>query len=145
MFTKRLFNVLVVLILGIVAFFALRVATEAGTPDQYSSRYNQTARTNSNFPNGKFIKSGTTDYGLVFNEDGTFSVFGGESTFVKGTYSVDGDIYTDESNNQSCPPMSFIYTFDGTNLTFNYVGNPADDPCDGRRTDFNDITYILAE
>jgi hypothetical protein len=36
MFTKRLFNVLVVLILGIVVFFTLRVATDAPTPDQLS-------------------------------------------------------------------------------------------------------------
>jgi hypothetical protein len=99
----------------------------------------------SEFPTGKFIKSGATNYGLVFNEDGTFSVFDGQSMFVNGTYSVDGDIYTDESNNQNCPPMSFKYTFDGTNLTFNYVGNPADDPCGGRRTDFNNVTYILSK
>ncbi len=32
MFTKRLFNVLVVLILGVVAFFALRMAADTGTP-----------------------------------------------------------------------------------------------------------------
>lgn len=71
-----------------------------------------------NAPIGKFIKAGTTDYGLILKEDGTFSVFGGESEFVKGTYSVDGDIYTDESNDQNCPPMSFKFTFDGANLTF---------------------------
>jgi major membrane immunogen (membrane-anchored lipoprotein) len=98
-----------------------------------------------NFPTGKFLKSGTVNHGLVFNEDGTFSVFDGNITIVNGTYSVDGDTYTDESNNQSCPPMSFKYTFDGTNLTFNYVGNPADDPCDGRRADFNDVTYIISK
>jgi hypothetical protein len=98
-----------------------------------------------NFPTGKFLKSGTVNHGLVFNEDGTFSVFDGNITIVNGTYSVDGNIYTDESNNQSCPPMSFKYTFDGTNLTFNYVGNPADDPCDGRRADFSDVTYIISK
>ena len=98
-----------------------------------------------NFPTGKFLKSGTVNHGLVFNEDGTFSVFDGNITIVNGTYGVDGDIYTDESNNQNCPSMSFKYTFDGTNLTFNYVGNPADDPCDGRRNDFNNVTYILSK
>lgn len=30
------------------------------------------------FPTGKFIKEGTTEYGLQFNEDGTFQVFNGE-------------------------------------------------------------------
>jgi hypothetical protein len=97
------------------------------------------------FPTGKFLKSGTVNHGLVFNEDGTFSVFDGSLTIVHGTYSVDGDIYTDESNDQNCPVMSFKYTFDGTNLTFKYVGNPADDPCDGRRTDFNNVTYTLSK
>jgi hypothetical protein len=97
------------------------------------------------FPAGKFIKSGTVDHGLVFNKDGTFSVFDGGSTIVNGKYSVDGDIYTDKSNDQNCPAMSFKYTFDGTNLTFDYVGNPADDPCDGRRGDFNNVTYTLSK
>ena len=36
----------------------------------------------SNFPTGKFIKSGETDYGLKFNPDRTFSVFQGETTYV---------------------------------------------------------------
>ena len=99
----------------------------------------------SGFPTGKFVKSNNENHGFIFNEDKTFSVFDGSITIVNGTYSVDGDIFTDESNSQSCPPMSFKYTFDGTNLTFNYVGNPADDPCDGRRTDLNNQTYILSK
>jgi hypothetical protein len=97
------------------------------------------------FPTGKFVKSGTENYWLIFNEDQTFSVSHGSTTIVSGTYSVDGDIFTDETNSQNCPPMKFRYTFDGTNLTFNYVGDPADDPCDGRRADFNNVTYILSK
>ncbi len=97
------------------------------------------------FPSGKFVKSNTVSYGLIFNADETFSVFDGSITIVNGTYSVEGDIFTDESNSQGCPPLSFKYTFDGANFTFNYVGNPADDPCDGRRTDFNNQTYILSK
>ena len=99
----------------------------------------------SGFPTGKFVKSNNENHGFIFNEDKTFSVFDDSITIVNGTYSVNGDIFTDESNDQNCPPMSFKYTFDGTNLTFNYVGNPADDPCDGRRTDLNNQTYILAK
>ena len=100
-----------------------------------------------NFPTGKFIKTGTTNYGLIFNEDGTFSVFDGNSTIVRGTYSVDGDTYTDKSNNVGCldEPKSFKYTFDGTNLTFKYIGDPANDACDGRRDDFNNVTYALSQ
>ena|ERR1051325_1028195 len=100
-----------------------------------------------NFPTGKFIKSGTTDYGLVFNEDGTFTVFNGATTLVNGTYSVKDNVYTETSNNGGCKTnVSFNYAFDGKNLTFTYAGNPNDDvACDGRHTDFNNVTYILSK
>ena len=100
-----------------------------------------------NFPTGKFIKSGSTNYGLIFNEDGTFSVFEGSSTFVRGTYSVDGNVLTETSNDGGCETdVDFTYTFDGTNLTFNYIGNPADDAsCGGRHGDFNNVTYVLSK
>ena len=101
----------------------------------------------SGFPTGKFIKSGTTDYGLAFNKDGTFLVFQGVNTFVHGTYSVDGNIFTETSNDVECDTnVSFKYSFDGKNLTFNYVGNPEDDAaCDGRHADFNNVTYALSK
>ena len=102
-----------------------------------------------NFPVGKFIKSGASSHGLIFNENGTFSVFEGGTTLVTGTYSVDGDTYTEESNNAGCTdvPRSFKYTFDGTSLTFSYVGDPAEDTCGGggRRADFDNVTYTLSE
>jgi hypothetical protein len=151
MFTKRSFNALVILILGIVGFFALRVAAQTGTPGQYSSRYNQTGQTtnaNPSFPNGKFIKSGTSDYGFVFNEDGTYSRFEYNVTATRGTYSVDGNIFTEISNDGGCASnISHTFTFDGKYLTFNYVGNPQDDTCGGggRRADFDNVTYTLVE
>jgi predicted small secreted protein len=101
------------------------------------------------FPIGKFIKSGAPSHGLIFNENGTFSVFEGGTTLVSGTYSVDSDIYTEESNDAGCTdvPKRFKYTFDGTNLTFTYVGNPAEDTCGGggRRADFDNVTYTRSE
>jgi predicted small secreted protein len=101
------------------------------------------------FPTGKFIKSGASSHGLIFNPDGTFSVFEGGTTLVTGTYSVDGDTYIEESNNAGCTdvPKRFKYTFDGTNLTFTYVGNPAEDTCGGggRRADFDNVTYTLSK
>ena len=102
---------------------------------------------NSGFPTGKFIKSGETDYGLAFNKDGTFSVFSGDTTYVTGTYSVKGDTFTETSNNGGCKTnVSFKYTFDGKNLTFKYVGDPADDAdCTGRNADFNNVTYTLTK
>jgi len=101
----------------------------------------------SKFPTGKFIKSGTTDYGILFNPDGTFSVFEGYDVFVTGTYSVDGNVFTETSNDGGCSTnVSFTYKFDGTNLTFNYVGDPADDvACGGRNADFNNVTYTLSK
>jgi|GEM_PF-1466882 len=102
----------------------------------------------SNFPTGKFIKSGTTDYGLVFNADGTFSVFiNGNVTVVKGTYTVKGDTFTETGNDGGCnSPMEFKYTFDGEKLTFKYAGNAEDDrSCGGRYADFNNVTYTLSK
>ncbi len=103
--------------------------------------------TSANFPTGKFIKSGTTNYGLVFNPDGTFSVFDGGSTFVHGTYSVSGNVFTETSNDGGCVTnVNFNYVFDGKNLTLSYVGNPADDAdCTGRNADFNNVTYSLVD
>jgi len=101
----------------------------------------------SNFPTGKFIKSGETDYGLKFNADGTFEVFQGETTYVTSTYKVDGDVLTETSNDGGCETnVSFNYTFDGSKLTFSYVGDAAKDAsCTGRYADFNNVTYTLAK
>lgn len=101
----------------------------------------------SNFPTGKFIKSGEKDYGLMFNTDKTFSVFQGDNTFVHGTYSVDGNVFTETSNDGGCKTnVSFTYGFDGKTLTFKYVGNPEDDAvCSGRHADFNNVSYDLSQ
>lgn len=99
------------------------------------------------FPTGKFIKSGETDYGLMFNSDNTFSVFQGETTYVTGTYNVDGDVFTETSNDGGCETnVSFHYKFDGSKLTFSYVGDPEKDvSCTGRHADFNNMTYTLSK
>jgi len=90
---------------------------------------------------------GEPNHALVFNADGTFAVMEGSGTLVRGTYSVDGDTYTELSNDAGCTdvPKSFKYTFNGTNLTFNYIDNPADDYCGGRRFDFDNVTYTLSK
>jgi hypothetical protein len=99
----------------------------------------------SGFPTGKFIKEGTQEYGLQFNEDGTFAVFNGSQVFVTGTYKVEGSVFTETGNTGGCEPnVDFNYTFDGSKLTFTYVGNPDDDKaCGGRYADFNNVTYVL--
>ncbi len=97
------------------------------------------------FPIGKFIKEGTEEYGLEFYEDGTFRAFNGDMTFVRGTYTVSGNVFTETGNNGGCEPnVDFNYTFDGSKLTVTYVGNPEDDrTCGGRYADFNNVTYVL--
>jgi hypothetical protein len=99
------------------------------------------------FPTGKFIKSGETDYGLKFNPDNTFAVFQGETTYVTGTFKVNGDVFTETSNDGGCDTnVSFHYTFDGSKLTFSYVGDPQKDAsCTGRHVDFNNVTYTLSK
>lgn len=101
----------------------------------------------SEFPTGKFIKEGTQEYGLQFNDDGTFAVFNGSQTFVTGTYEVNGSVFTETGNTGGCEPnVDFNYTFDGSKLTFTYVGDPeADKECSGRYADFNNVTYTLTE
>jgi len=101
----------------------------------------------SSFPTGTFIKSGETDYGLKFNADGIFSVFHGETTYVSGTYKADDKVFTETSNDGGCETnVSFNYTFDGSKLTFSYVGDAAkDSDCTGRYADFNNVTYTLAK
>ena len=103
--------------------------------------------TGSDFPVGKFVKAGTTNYGLMFSSDGTFQVFDGDNIYVHGTYTAEGNVFTETSNDGGCKTnVSFTYTFDGTNLTFKYAGNPDDDRgCSGRHTDFNNVTYTLSK
>ena len=99
------------------------------------------------FPTGKFIKEGSKEYGLNFSEDGTFEVFNGTQTFVRGSYKVEGSILTETANDGGCDTnVSFNYTFDGSKLNFTYVGKPEDDKgCSGRYADFNNVTYVLTK
>ncbi len=101
---------------------------------------------NSGFPTGKFVRSDNPDGGMIFNKDGTWSAYSGIYTLAKGTYSVKGDVYTEESSDSNCPePMSFKYTYDGKELKFQYADDPGKDPCDGRRDGFDGRIYIPAK
>src|SRR5215213_9763305 len=102
----------------------------------------------SNFPTGKFVLPDSNgSEGVYFNEDGTFAAFYYGQDVVKGTYSVKGDLYIEESSDQNCGkfPMSFRYTFDGTNLKFELTDESKNDTCENRRQSFNGVTYVLSK
>jgi hypothetical protein len=101
-----------------------------------------------NFPTGKFMRADRVDpIGFIFNADGTWQAWDKYMNIVtKGTYSVDGETYTELSNEIGCStPISFKYTYDGKTLTFQYTGDPVQDACDGRRASFDNVPYVLAE
>lgn len=99
-----------------------------------------------NFPFGTFVKSTDANIQYVFRADGTWSVLDHGQVGASGTFSVDGDIYTETSNDGACEAnISFNYTYDGKTLTFNYVGNPEDDKCVNRTWDFNNISYTRVD
>lgn len=95
------------------------------------------------FPTGKFVDMNNDQGGFIFNEDGTWEAYNGIYTLAKGTYSATDTTYTEETSNSDCPKITVAYTFDGANLIFNYIGDPSEDPCDGRRVGFDGKTYIL--
>jgi hypothetical protein len=99
----------------------------------------------SGFPTGKFVDASNDQGGFIFNADGTWEAYNGIYTLAKGTYTATDTTYTEETSNSDCPKITVNYTFDGTNLTFNYTGDPSEDPCDGRRAGFDNKTYISSE
>ena len=105
----------------------------------------------SGFPTGRFLDADIVGYsakegGFKFNTDGTWHAFSGEYILSSGTYSVDGDLYIEETNNGGCAvPMSFNYSYDGTSLKFELTDQSQDDTCGGRRQAFDGKTYLLSK
>jgi hypothetical protein len=97
----------------------------------------------SNFPTGKFVLSDSEYEGVYFNKDGTWSGFAFGQELAKGTYHVKGDLYTEEASPDACPTAAtYKYSFDGTNLKFELVG---EDTCQNRRESYAGITYVLSK
>jgi hypothetical protein len=98
------------------------------------------------FPTGTFVHEHHKDWAFQFNEDGTWLYFFGNLKVpeVKGTYSVDGDLYTETScSDPACPfPATYKWTYDGQNLTFQLVGG---DQCGPRRSAYDGQTYVKSE
>jgi len=100
--------------------------------------------TTTGFPTGTFVNA-QKDTGFQFNEDGTFDYFFGdlEEPLLVGTYSIDGNLFTEETiNYPPCPyPGTYEWTYDGQNLTFQLFG---EDECDVR-IDAYVQTFIKSE
>ena len=101
--------------------------------------------TTSEFPIGKFVLEDDPE-GFRFNEDGTFDYFFGslEEPALQGTYSVDGNRYTEETINfPACPyPGTYTWTYDGQNLTFELFG---EDECGVRVFSYTNKIYVRTD
>ena len=101
----------------------------------------------SGFPTGKFLNPNSSiGEGMEFNKDGTWRAFNSGYTLARGTYSVDGDLYVEETNNGNCPaPMKYRYSFDGANLKFELTDQSKVDSCGDRKKGFDGVTYVLSK
>ena len=87
MFNNRLFNVLV----GLLLLSLILAACSSASLSE------------SNFSTGKLVLPDSDgSEGTYFNEDGTFTAFYYGADVAWGTYSVKGDLYIEESNDENC-------------------------------------------
>jgi hypothetical protein len=98
------------------------------------------------FPIGKLTLQSDKTRTLQFNKDGTFAALASDMRLVGGTYTVQGDTYTEISDDQGCPsPRHYKFTITGTSLVFHPVEDPKTDPCDGRTSDFGETaTWVIS-
>ena len=100
------------------------------------------------FPIGKFLAQHDPNSYFTFSKDGKWAhlAVGVRLALATGRFSVDGDIYTQESNSAGCPvPMSFKYTFDGTYLKFQLTDESRNDSvCPDRNGHYDNTTYIIS-
>ena len=94
------------------------------------------------FPTGTFVDSQDSNRGYIFNADNTWSYFslGTGTISATGTYSVDGNRWTEAGGQDNCQPATYVWTFDGSNLTFKLQGK---DECAARSASLDGHTFIL--
>ncbi len=96
----------------------------------------------SNFPTGKFLWPDGKTY-FLFTQDGRWTHTDGKDPLNMGRFKVEGDTYIQISNLHCPGPMSFKFTFDGANLTFNLTEQSRNDPCGDRKSFYDNVTYTL--
>ena len=103
------------------------------------------ASSSSDFPIGKFYVSGSErTEGFEFDRDGSFNYFSGDEKVMEGTYTVEGDVYTETSNNgegaePACKlPSTYNWVYDGTTLRFTVI----EDKCMARRSAYTDYLFV---
>ena len=121
---------ILLLVTGLVLASLLLAACGAGSPSD------------AGFPTGKFVWEGSDLQGVYLNEDQTWSAFYYGENVDEGTYSVKGNLYTQETSKVCTSPATYEWAFDGTNLNFKLQG---EDPCDIRKASFDGQTFILTE
>jgi hypothetical protein len=99
----------------------------------------------SGFPTGKFYVSGSErTEGFEFNQNGSFNFFSGDEIVMEGTYSVDGEVYSETSNTGSVDdpncnvPSKYTWSYDGSTLRFSLI----EDSCGPRRSTYTDFLYV---
>jgi hypothetical protein len=99
------------------------------------------------FPTGRFVLDGTRFYAIEFDEDGTWRDYETDTNWSSGSgkYATNGDLYTEMTHSyRDSPqvPVTYYWTFDGENLTFELWG---EDVNSYREALFDGRTYVRAE
>lgn len=103
------------------------------------------SRDRTRFPTGKFEALGSSGtIHLEFKPDGTFLHYAGAVVVWQGTYTTDGDVYTETSNTApSSDPRChasarYNWFYDGTTLEFSLL----EDDCPERQQIYTGYAYM---
>lgn len=94
------------------------------------------------FPTGIFMQATKNEMTLQIDEDGSYIVRLNGLVDATGSYTINGNQYTDDTNYGPCRDVriaTYTWTYVGTWLTFEVVG---EDECGERNNDMNGMTWI---
>jgi hypothetical protein len=94
------------------------------------------------FPTGRFVNTNDSSREVEYNQDYTWAYYMGGLMSAKGTYKVDGNLWT-EQGTPECPfPGTYAWTFDGKNLSFKLSG---EDNCAPRVEATDGQTFVVSK